>query len=88
MKTVKTVIPMNVPAIGGQQALFDVRQTAWRQCDCGSELFDKVNRVGMISKMAIGNRTGKDIPIESIAYVCRTCGKELRLIEDGKNNEQ
>ena len=69
------MIPMSVPAIGQQQ--FDIRQAVPRQCECGSELFDKAVKVGMVSRMAVGNRTGMDIVAETNVYVCRDCEKIL-----------
>jgi len=70
------MIPMSVPAIGQQQ--YDIRQAMPKRCECGGELFDKAVRVGMISRMALGNRTGMDIIAETpVGYVCRDCGKIL-----------
>ena len=72
------VIPMQVPNLGAQQTLpVDITQASRRVCPCGAELFDKVLRVGIVSRMASGNRTGQDVSIEMPTYVCRKCGLEL-----------
>lgn len=66
---------MQVPRIGGKgEAPFDVSQARKLACGCGCDLFDKAVRVGYISKMAPGNRTGQDINVEGVVYVCRGCG--------------
>ena len=71
---------MRVPAIGGapQQQAFDITQAIWRSCSCGHGIFEKLYRLGTISKLAAGNRTGQDLNVELPArYLCRSCGKEL-----------
>ena len=87
MKPANTIpISMTVPSIG-QQPQFDIRQAVPKKCECGYELFDKTFRVGLISKMAIGNRTGMDIVTETVIYVCRECGKSLNMLAGGGQTE-
>lgn len=79
MNNKRKVIPMTVPGIGGgQQLQFDVSQAERKVCKaCSWEIFDKVYRIGMISKFAPGNKTQMDIPVEYPVYVCRACGWEF-----------
>jgi hypothetical protein len=86
MSEFKNVIPMRVPKIGntGQQPMFDATQTTEKKCECGSEYFDKTYRVGMISKLAPGNKLQQDIPAEATIYICHACGKVLKSLG---NNE-
>ena len=74
-------IPMAVPAIGaGQQLPFGIKQAERKVCKaCGWEIFDKVYRMGMISKFAQGNKTQMDVTIEYPLYVCRACGLEFNV---------
>lgn len=73
----KKVIPFQVPNVGAQTLPVDVSQASRRVCSCGSEFFDKTFRVGVVSKLASGNRIGQDVTIEMPVYVCRSCGMEL-----------
>jgi hypothetical protein len=73
----KNVIPMMVPRIGEQQP-FDISQAVQKQCaKCKGDYFDKVFRIGMISPMAPGNKTGQEIRVEYQTYLCRLCGREF-----------
>ena len=73
----KKVIPLQVPNVGAQTLPVDITQASRRVCSCGSELFDKTFRVGIVSRLASGNRTGQDVAIEMPTYVCFKCGIEL-----------
>ena len=77
----KNRFPMAVPGIGGGQQLpFDVKQAERKVCNaCKSEFFDKVYRMGMISKFAKANTTQMDVTVEYPAYVCRACGWEFNV---------
>lgn len=79
MSNKRKAISMTVPAIGaGQQLPFDIKQAERKVCkDCGWEIFDKVYRVGIISKFAEGNKTQMDVTIEYAIYICRACGWEF-----------
>lgn len=79
----KNKVSIPVPAIGnGQRQMFDSSQAKQRKCECWSECFDKVFMVGVISKLAPGNRANQDIIIEVPIYVCHMCGKELNPMEE------
>jgi len=76
-------IPLNT-----QQLPFDVSQAIKKACDiCNCELFDKVFRVGIISKFALLNRLDHDITIEYPTYVCRKCEQEFN-VKDIKPEEK
>lgn len=79
MNDKKRTIPFPVPAIGGgQQPPFDLKQAEKKICEaCKSEIFEKVYRMGMISKFASGNKTQIDVMVEYPIYVCRECGWEF-----------
>jgi hypothetical protein len=63
---------------GQQQIQLDLSQAVPKKCGaCDSEFFDKVCRMAVISKLAAGNPTGQDIPVEFPAYLCRQCGVEF-----------
>lgn len=73
----KNVIPMMVPKVGQQQP-FDISQAIQRQCvKCKGETFDKAFRLGIISPMAPGNKTGQEVRVEYQTYLCRACGHEF-----------
>uniref|UniRef100_A0A6H1ZCW9 Uncharacterized protein n=1 Tax=viral metagenome TaxID=1070528 RepID=A0A6H1ZCW9_9ZZZZ len=76
-------VTMRVPAIGGNpsQPAFDIREAVQQACICGNNMFDKQYRIGFISEIAAGNRTGQKINVEYPTYVCLGCGLEL---EHGK----
>ena len=72
------IMPMMVPKAGGQQQMFDLSEAIPKVCDkCKGEHFDKVYRLGMISKMASRNKTGQDVRVEYQTYLCRSCGHEF-----------
>lgn len=77
---------MNVPRIGGQPMQVDFRQAQQRKCPCGCDTFDKAFKVGFVSKLAAGNRTGQDINVEGAVYVCRACGAELGAADRGSSH--
>ena len=79
MSDKKPIPMMRVPGIGkAQQQPFDISQSVQKGCNaCGSELFDKVFRIGIISKLAPGNTLNQDITVEHPIYVCRKCEWEL-----------
>ena len=63
---------------GNQQIQLDLSQAVHKKCEaCGCEFFDKVCRMSVISKLAAGNPTGKDVPVEFSAHLCRQCGLEF-----------
>ena len=67
-----------VPNIGGQQQPFDVREALPKACaKCKGEHFDKAFRLGLISPVAAGNKTGQEIRVEYQTYLCRGCGHEF-----------
>lgn len=73
-------IPIPIPAIGGaqQQVPFDISQARQQNClGCKSNLFDLAYRVGIISSMAPGNKTGQNVTVKYEAYICHECGLEL-----------
>lgn len=71
-------IPMPAPLMGTLSQPFDVTQAQRKACgQCGGELFDKAYKMGVISRMASGNRTGQDITVEYPCYVCSNCGIEF-----------
>lgn len=77
----RPTVPMMVPNLGAkQQSPIDITQASRRVCECGGEYFDKVMRLGVVSKMASGNRTGQDVIVELYCYLCRKCGVEFRLV--------
>ena len=73
---------MKVPVIGTQQPQFDINQAVYKKCECGCEYFDKVFKVGMISELAPGNTTRKEIPVERAVFICRKCEKESNPLEN------
>lgn len=81
MNDKRKVVPMTVPGIGGSQQLpFDLKQAERKNCNaCDSELFDKVYRIGIISKFASGNKTKMDVTVEYPIYICRKCGLEFNV---------
>jgi hypothetical protein len=80
-------MPRSIPAINNQQPMFDVTQAVQKKCECGAENFDKIYTIRMVSKLAPGNRTQRDIIVEvPVYYVCRNCGEKLNLL-DGKCGE-
>jgi hypothetical protein len=60
-----------------QQAPIDPSQAVKKVCPCGHDIFEKVCRLGIISKLAPGNRTGGDVNVEYWTYLCKSCGAEL-----------
>lgn len=70
-------LPMMVPAVGYQKQPFDLAEATRKTCPCGSELFEKIYRIGIISKMAPNNLTRMDISVEYPTYICQECGVEL-----------
>ncbi len=73
----KNVIPMLVPTVGQQQP-FDISQAVQKRCvKGGGEHFDKAFRLGLISPMAPGNKTGQEVRVEYQTYLCRACGHEF-----------
>jgi hypothetical protein len=63
---------------GQQQIQIDLSQAVHKKCEaCGCEFFDKVCRMAVISALAAGNPTGKDIPVEIQTHLCRLCGLEF-----------
>lgn len=80
MNQKRKAIPMHVPAIGGapNQAPFDISQAQPKMClGCQSEFFDLVYKVGKISSMAPGNKTGKDVTVKYEVFICLECGLEI-----------
>lgn len=76
-KIKKKVVPMQVPNIGQQQP-FDIAEADMQTCkECGSEFFDIVYKIGVISKLAPKNSTGKNVLIKGEAYICHDCGWEF-----------
>jgi len=75
----KKVIPMTVPGIGGgQKQSFDISQAEPKRCAvCGSEFFDEVYRIGIISKFAAGNTLNQDLQVKFVTYLCHQCGHEF-----------
>ena len=75
MNNNKPKVPMLVPDIsGGQQQPYNIKEAISRKClKCGHELFDMAIRLGHISKMSPGNRSGQDILVKYESYVCRKC---------------
>jgi hypothetical protein len=70
-------IPMMVPKVGQQQP-FDIREAVGKKCEkCSSVNFDKVFKLGIISSIAPGNKTGQDVRVEFQTYLCRGCGHEF-----------
>jgi len=58
---------------------FDPSQATPAIClDCNGEFFDKAYRVAIVSVLAPGNATGKNIVLEYPVYLCHKCGKELQ----------
>jgi len=87
MSKFKNVIPMSIPRIGGdsQQPEFDITQIVYSQCECGVERFCEVFKVGIISRLAPGNKTNQDISVKAPAgFVCCECGKELNPLKKEK----
>lgn len=85
MKQLRRVLPMPVSRLGNdgnqqQQQMFDINEALQKQCECGSKYFEKVFKVGLISKLAPNNKLQQDITIEVPIYVCHNCGKELNLL--------
>lgn len=73
----KNVLPMGMPR-GGMQQPFDIAEAVPKKCEkCQGEFYDKVLRLGIISKIAPGNKTGQDVRIEFNTYLCRKCGHEF-----------
>lgn len=74
----KNRIPMMKQNIGGYQPQpqFDVTQARPKKCSCGCEYFNQAFRLGVISGMAPGNNTGKDVLVRFEAFLCRDCGKD------------
>jgi hypothetical protein len=71
-------VPKMVPRIGGQQQPFDIREAVQKQCEkCSGEIFDKAFRLGLISPMAPGNKTGQEVLVEYQTYICRACRHEF-----------
>lgn len=71
-------IPIPIRNIGGQQQPFDISQAVQKQCvKCKGEHFDKAFRLGLISPMAPGNKTGQEVRVEYQTYLCRACGHEF-----------
>jgi hypothetical protein len=60
-----------------QQPQFDLSQAVKKACPCGHEFFNKVFRIGIISKLAPGNKLNQDITVEYPSYVCQSCGVEF-----------
>lgn len=88
MKPKRNIISMPVPKIGNNsQKLFDPTQAVQLNCECGSEYFDKVFKIGTISKLAPGNKSNQTIVLELPIYICHECSKELKpLPEENQNN--
>lgn len=76
----KKIIP--IPNLNTQQIPVDITQAIPRPCSCGCVWFDKAFRLGVISAIAPGNRTGKEVVVEYPTYLCRECG-----VEAGKKKE-
>jgi hypothetical protein len=64
------------------QIQIDPSQVEKKACPCGHEFFEKVFRLGTISKLAPGNPINQDITVEYPTYICKGCGLEF-----GKANE-
>jgi len=76
-KNMKNVLPMGSARVGMQQP-FDIADAVPRNCEkCKGEFFDKVLRIGIIPKVAPSNKTGQDVRIEFVTYLCRDCGHEF-----------
>lgn len=76
-KNMKNVLPMGSARVGMQQP-FDIADAVPRRCEkCQGEYYDKVLRLGIISKIAPSNKTGQDVRIEFNTYLCRKCGHEF-----------
>ena len=73
----KQQMQMQVPAIGQQQPQFDPAQAIPNQCICGSELFIQAFRLGNLSRLATGNKTGQGLTVRFEVFVCKSCGLEV-----------
>jgi hypothetical protein len=60
-----------------KQVQLDLSQAERKVCPCGHEYFEKVFRMGMISKLAPSNPLNIDIPVEYPTYICKGCGLEF-----------
>jgi len=60
------------------QPQLDPKQASPRACLCGSEFFDVAYRIGIVSRLAPGNQTSRDVLIKYEALICRGCGVEFR----------
>jgi len=56
---------------------FDVSQAQRKTCICGCELYEKVFKMGLVSRLASRNTLNQDITVEYPMYVCRECGTEF-----------
>ena len=73
-------IPLGaVPLVGQAQPPIDVTQASVRVCACGSNVFDQAFTLGMVSRMASGNKTGQDVLVQMPVFVCRECGTVFKL---------
>ena len=71
-------IPMSVPNLGQQKGPgIDINEAIWKTCTCENDFFDKVYRVGHVSKMASKNTTGQDVAVEMPVYICHKCGMQI-----------
>lgn len=75
------IFPAPISMIGGapqHQMPFDVTQAQPKGClGCGSELFNLAYRIGLISAIAPGNRTGKDVTVKYETFICQNCSLEF-----------
>lgn len=81
-RNVPISIPISVPKIGNNgEPQFDPIQAIQKKCECGAELFVKAYRIGLVSKLAINNKTNQDIVLEIPVHICLLCAKELRILD-------
>lgn len=68
---------MQVPAIGNQAPQVDVSQAISIRCKaCDSDHFEQAFRLGTVSRMAPGNKTGQDLMVRHEIFLCINCGVE------------
>ena len=81
----KKTIPFQLPNLGQQQPMFDPSQARLTACKCGTQYFNAVYKLGIVSRMDPTNRTGQDILVKFEVYLCKGCGKEYGT--DGGNGD-
>ncbi len=70
-------IQMRVPAIGQQPPQVDISQSIPIKCKaCSHNQFEQAFRLGAVSRMAPGNKTGQDLMVRHEIFICINCGVE------------